>query len=64
MLFFLFQKTKIGLAMRAVANNGDVGASLVGMPDRASILMMSWASRRGAIGALGGAMIASIDTGT
>jgi branched-chain amino acid transport system permease protein len=57
-IFFLFQKTKIGLAMRAVANNGD-SARLVGIRT-GRILMMSW-GLAGAIGALGGTMIASIN---
>jgi branched-chain amino acid transport system permease protein len=57
-IFFLFQKTKIGLAMRAVANNAE-SSRLVGIRT-GRILMMSW-GLAGAIGAVGGAMIASIN---
>ena len=55
-IFVLFQKTKIGLAMRAVANNSE-SSRLVGIRT-GRILMMSW-GLAGAIGALGGALIAS-----
>jgi branched-chain amino acid transport system permease protein len=58
LIFVLFQKTKIGLAMRAVANNPD-SARLVGIRT-GRILMLSW-GLAGAIGALGGALIASIN---
>jgi branched-chain amino acid transport system permease protein len=59
LLFVLFQKTKIGLAMRMVAVNPD-SAKLVGVPTN-KILMFSWALAA-FIGALGGALKAGIDT--
>jgi branched-chain amino acid transport system permease protein len=59
LLFALFQKTKIGLAMRTVANN-PVSAKLVGVPTN-KILMFSWALAA-VIGAIGGALKAGIDT--
>jgi branched-chain amino acid transport system permease protein len=59
LLFALFQKTKIGLAMRTVANN-PVSAKLVGVPTN-RILMFSWALAA-VIGAIGGALKAGIDT--
>ena len=57
-MFVLFQKTKVGLAMRAVANNSD-SSRLVGIRT-GRILMLSW-GLAGAIGALGGALIAGIN---
>jgi branched-chain amino acid transport system permease protein len=57
-IFFLFQRTRVGLAMRAVANNPD-SSRLVGIRT-GRILMLSW-GLAGAIGALGGALIASIN---
>ena len=42
LLFFLFQRTKFGLAMRAVASNPD-SARLVGIRT-GTVLMASWAS--------------------
>ncbi|MEO7372126.1 MAG: branched-chain amino acid ABC transporter permease [Ilumatobacteraceae bacterium] len=59
LLFALFQKTKVGLAMRAVANNPD-SAKLAGVPT-GRILMFSWALAA-VIGAVGGALKAGIDT--
>ena len=59
LLFGLFQKTKIGLAMRMVANNPE-SAKLVGVPTN-RILMMSW-GLSAAIGAIGGALIGGINT--
>ena len=59
LLFALFQKTKIGLAMRTVANNAE-SAKLVGVPTN-KILMFSWALAA-LIGAIGGALKAGIDT--
>ncbi len=59
LLFALFQKTKIGLAMRTVANN-PASAKLVGVPTN-KILMFSWALAA-VIGAIGGSLKAGIDT--
>lgn len=59
LLFALFQKTKIGLAMRTVANNSE-SAKLVGVPTN-KILMFSWALAA-VVGAIGGALKAGIDT--
>ena len=59
LLFALFQKTKVGLAMRTVANNPE-SAKLVGVPTN-KILMFSWALAA-LIGAIGGALKAGIDT--
>ena len=59
LLFVLFQKTKIGLAMRTVANNA-ASAKLVGVPT-GKILMFSW-GLAAVIGAIGGALKAGIDT--
>jgi branched-chain amino acid transport system permease protein len=59
LLFGLFQKTKIGLAMRTVAND-SASAKLVGVPT-GRILMFSWALAA-VIGAIGGALKAGIDT--
>lgn len=59
LLFLLFQKTKIGLAMRTVANNAG-SAKLVGVPT-GKILMFSW-GLAAVIGAVGGALKAGIDT--
>ena len=58
LLFALFQKTKVGLAMRMVANNPD-SAKLAGVPTN-RILMMSW-GLSAAIGAIGGALIGGIN---
>jgi branched-chain amino acid transport system permease protein len=59
LLFFLFQKTKIGLAMRMVANNPE-SAKLAGVPTN-KVLMLSWALSA-AIGAIGGSLVAGINT--
>jgi branched-chain amino acid transport system permease protein len=59
LLFILFQKTKIGLAMRTVAND-PMSARLVGVSTN-KILMFSWALAA-LIGAVGGALKAGIDT--
>jgi branched-chain amino acid transport system permease protein len=56
-LFLLFQKTKLGLAMRAVASNPE-SAPLVGIQS-GRVLMVSW-GLAAAVGALGGALVASI----
>jgi branched-chain amino acid transport system permease protein len=57
LLFVLFQKTKLGLAMRAVASNPDV-APLAGIKS-GQVLMMSW-GLSAAVGAIGGCMVASL----
>ncbi len=58
LLFLLFNKTRFGLAMRAVASNGE-SAKLVGIKtDR--VLMVSW-GLAAAIGAVGGVMFAGIN---
>ncbi len=59
LLFALFQKTKVGLAMRMVANNPD-SAKLSGVSTH-RILMLSWGISA-AIGAIGGALVAGINT--
>ncbi len=55
LLFFLFQKTKFGLAMRAVASNPD-SSRLVGIRT-GSVLMASWGIAA-AMGALSGTLVA------
>jgi branched-chain amino acid transport system permease protein len=55
LLFMLFNRTKIGLAMRAVASNAD-SARLVGIPTH-RVLMLSW-GLAAAIGGLGGVVFA------
>lgn len=57
LLFLLFQKTKVGLAMRMVASNPD-SAKLVGVSTN-RILMMSW-GLASALGVVGGAAFASL----
>ncbi|MBK9970755.1 MAG: branched-chain amino acid ABC transporter permease [Acidimicrobiaceae bacterium] len=54
-LFFVFNRTKLGLAMRAVASNAD-SAKLVGIRTN-TVLMLSWRIAA-AIGALGGVVTA------
>lgn len=54
-LFLVFNKTKLGLAMRAVASNAD-SAKLVGIRTN-TVLMASWGIAA-AIGALGGVVTA------
>jgi branched-chain amino acid transport system permease protein len=58
LLFLLFQKTKLGLAMRAVASNPE-SAPLVGIKT-GNVLMISWALAA-FVGAIGGAVVASIN---
>ena len=58
LLFLVFNRTKLGLAMRAVASNPD-SARLVGIPTH-RVLMMSW-GMASAIGALGGVAFAGIN---
>jgi branched-chain amino acid transport system permease protein len=57
-LFLLFNTTKFGLAMRAVASNTD-SAKLVGIRTN-TVLMVSW-GLAAAIGALGGVVFAGIN---
>lgn len=57
-LWLLFNRTRLGLAMRAVASNPD-SARLVGIPTN-RVLMFSWGLAV-AIGALGGFMVAGIN---
>jgi branched-chain amino acid transport system permease protein len=57
LLFVLFQKTKLGLAMRAVASNPD-SAPLVGIK-KGRVLMVSW-GLAAAVGAVGGSIVASL----
>jgi len=54
-LFLVFNRTKLGLAMRAVASNAD-SAKLVGIRT-STVLMVSW-GMAAAIGALGGVVTA------
>ena len=54
-LFLVFNRTKLGLAMRAVASNAD-SAKLVGIRTN-TVLMLSWGIAA-AIGALGGVVTA------
>ena len=56
-LFVLFQKTKLGLAMRAVASNPE-SAPLAGIKT-GQVLMISW-GLAAAVGAMGGAMVATL----
>ncbi len=57
LLFVLFQKTKIGLAMRGVASNAE-SASLVGV-SVGSVLMLGWALSS-AMGCMAGALTANV----
>ena len=59
LLYLLFQRTKLGLSMRAVASNPE-SAPLVGI-NTGRVLMVSWALAA-FVGAIGGAMVASINT--
>ena len=59
LLFWLFNHTRLGLAMRAVASNAD-SSKLVGVRT-SSVLMVSW-GLAAAIGALGGVAFAGINT--
>ncbi len=56
LLLLLFQKTKFGLAMRAVASNPE-SAPLVGIKT-GQVLAVSW-GLAAAVGAIGGALVAS-----
>lgn len=56
LLFLLFQRTKLGLAMRAVASNPE-SAPLVGIKV-GRVLMVSW-GLAAFVGAIGGAMVAT-----
>jgi branched-chain amino acid transport system permease protein len=58
-LFVLFGKTKVGLAMRAVASNAE-SSKLVGVPTR-WILAGSW-GLAGTLGALAGVLVAGAQT--
>ena len=58
LLFLLFNKTRFGLAMRAVASNSD-SSRLVGIKTN-RVLMMSW-GLAAAIGALGGIVFAGLN---
>jgi branched-chain amino acid transport system permease protein len=57
LLFLLFQKSKLGLAMRAVASNAD-SAPLAGIKT-GRVLMISW-GLAAAVGAVGGGIVASL----
>lgn len=57
LLFLLFNKTKFGLAMRAVASNSE-SAKLVGIRT-GTVLMVSW-GLAAAIGAVGGVVMAGL----
>ena len=57
LLFLLFQKTKFGLAMRAVASNPE-SSPLVGIR-AGQVLMVSW-GLAAAVGAVGGALVGSL----
>ena len=59
LLYLLFNFTKLGLAMNAVASNAE-SAKLVGIRTN-MVLMMSWGIA-GAIGALGGVVFAGINS--
>ena len=59
LLFLLFNKTRFGLAMRAVASNSD-SSRLVGIKTN-RVLMMSW-GLAAAIGALGGIVFAGLNS--
>lgn len=57
LLYLLFQKTKFGLAMRAVASNPE-SSPLVGIR-AGQVLMVSW-GLAAAVGAVGGALVGSL----
>jgi len=57
LLYLLFQRTRFGLAMRAVASNPET-APLVGIRT-GQVLMVSW-GLAAFVGAIGGAMVASL----
>ncbi len=56
-LYLIFQRTRFGLAMRAVASNPE-SSPLVGIPT-GQVLAVSW-GLAAAVGAIGGAMVASL----
>jgi branched-chain amino acid transport system permease protein len=58
LLLVLFQKTRLGLAMRAVASNPE-SAPLVGI-NTGRVLMVSW-GLAAFVGAIGGSMVASVN---
>ena len=58
LLFLVFDKTRFGLAMRAVASNAD-SSKLVGIRTN-TVLMVSW-GLAAAIGAIGGVVFAGIN---
>ena len=60
LLWLLFQKTKVGLALRAVASNPE-SARLVGI-DTNRMLMLGWALAAG-LGAVAGSLVAGTQTG-
>ena len=60
LLYFLLQRTRLGLKIRAVASNAE-SARLVGI-NASSMLMLGW-SLAAAIGALAGSLVASKQTG-
>jgi len=57
LLFLIFQKTKVGLAMRAVANS-MASARLLGIP-ASRMLMLGW-GMAAALGALAGCLVAPV----
>ena len=57
LLYLLFQRTKLGLAMRAVASNPE-SAPLAGIKT-GQVLMVSW-GLAAAVGAVGGTMVGSL----
>jgi branched-chain amino acid transport system permease protein len=59
LLFVLFQRTKLGLAMRAVASNPE-SAPLAGIKTN-QVLMVSW-GLAAFVGAIGGSLVASVNT--
>jgi branched-chain amino acid transport system permease protein len=59
LLYLLFQKTKLGLSMRAVASNPE-SAPLVGIKT-GQVLMVSW-GLASFVGAIGGCMVATVNT--
>jgi branched-chain amino acid transport system permease protein len=59
LLFLVFNHTKLGLAMRAVASNAE-SSKLIGIRT-STVLMASWGIAA-AIGALGGVVFAGINT--
>lgn len=60
LLYVLFQRTRVGLALRAVASNPE-SARLVGI-NTGAMLMLGWALAAG-LGAVAGSLVASQSTG-